>query len=65
MLFDLRVLDVRSMGPFPERGFVGSAMHGDAGTGHSHGVMEHPLGNSSSGKGERTKSSWGTCSVMT
>lgn len=54
MLSDLRVLDVRNTGPFPERDFAGSAMHGTAGTGHSQGVMEHPLGNSSSGKGKRT-----------
>lgn len=65
MLSDLRVFDVRSMGLFPERGFAGSAMHGAAGTGHSHGVTEHPLGNGSFGKGERTNSSRGTCSVMT
>lgn len=64
MLSDLRVLDVRNTGPFPERDFAGSAMHGTADTGHSQGVMEHPLGNSSSGKGKRTVS-WGTCSVLT
>lgn len=28
MLSDLRVPDVRNMGPFPERDFAGSAMHG-------------------------------------
>lgn len=27
MLSDLRVPDVRNMGPFPERDFAGSAMH--------------------------------------
>lgn len=59
MLSDLRVLDVR-MGPFPERDFAGSAIR----TGHSQGVMEHPLGNSRSGKGKR-RVSWGTCSVLT
>lgn len=64
ILSDLRVLDVRHMGPFPERDFAGNAMHGTESTGHSQGEMEHPPGNSSSGKDKRTVS-WGTCSVLT
>lgn len=62
MLSDLRLLDV-TMDPFPEGDFAGSAIHGTSSTGHSQGVMEHPLGNSSSGKGKKTVS-WGTCSVL-